>query len=151
MSQQQQATMDKIVNVNEFSDQLQTQLKIGLSFGQLMSLKTAGEAIKAAIKSAYQFEYSPEDSTELATASIKSSLKSLFKGANSDDTLGLYITQTQGEHYISGASIQVMAQIMLDHSQSSGDNAEKILNAVSQAFCASENQLSNKARFSPVF
>jgi hypothetical protein len=70
---------------------------------------------------------------------------------NNDDTLGLFTGKDAGENYISGASIQVMAQIMPDYSTAGGESAEKILNAVSQAFCESEGQNSKKATFAPVY
>lgn len=151
MTDQQQATMNKIVNVNEFSDKLQKQLKVGLSFGQVMSLTTTGTALSNALKSAYQIDYIPEGSTGVVESTMQSSLKALFKNVNNDDTLGLFIEKEAGENYISGASVQVMAQIMLDYSTAEGESAEKILNAVSQAFCESEGQNSKKSTFAPVY
>lgn len=150
MTDQQQATMNKIVNVNEFSDKLQEQLKVGLSFGQVMSLTTTGTALSHALKSAYQIDYIPEGSPDVVESTMQSSLKALFKNVNNDDTLGLFTGKEAGENYISGASVQVMAQIMLDYSTAEGESAEKILNAVSQAFCESEGQNSKKATFAPV-
>jgi hypothetical protein len=70
MTDQKQATMNKIVNVHEFSGKLQEQLKVGLSFGQLMSLTTTGTALSHALKSTYQIDFIPEGRTDVVESTM---------------------------------------------------------------------------------
>ena len=138
---------NKIVNATQIGTAFSKGLQNTEGFGAQTSVNLDANALSDALNT-MGLSTGKQDGGDYAQKGIQD-LASSFASVNNDSSIGIYQTDENTDYYVSGSTLNALAQIMIDQTASGTTHGQAILTALSNAYEGAEDH-SKKAGLRPI-